>query len=94
MLSNLETGKDTVQIAVESAATRVGRIVTIIATAVADVTREIGGWATDIFEMLEASQRAKEERQLAKVYRLDELGRTNLAADPADGAGRPGEISR
>jgi len=63
MLSNLETSKDTVQVAVESAATHVGRIAAIITTAVVDVTREIGGWATDMFEIREAAQHAKADRE-------------------------------
>ncbi len=48
---------------VESGATHVGRIATILTGAVRDVTREVGSWATDLFEMREASQRARADRE-------------------------------
>jgi hypothetical protein len=60
--SNLEISKDTVQVLAESAAGHVGRIATILSGAVRDVTREVGDWATDLFEMREAAERAREER--------------------------------
>lgn len=61
MLSKPETIKDTVQVMVESGATRVGHIAKIITRAVADVAAEIGGFATDLFEMMEASKRASDD---------------------------------
>ena len=61
-LDRLETRKDTVQVAVESGATHVGSIMSIVVGAVRDVTREVGDWATDVFEMRDASQRARKER--------------------------------
>jgi hypothetical protein len=62
MLGDAETRKDTVQVAVESAFKHVGEIASIIATAGRDVTREIGDWATDVFEMRDAAHRAREDR--------------------------------
>lgn len=59
----LETRKDQVQEAVESGATHVGRIATIITGAVRDVASEVGSWATDVFEMREASNRARREHE-------------------------------
>lgn len=59
----LETHKDVVQEAVESGATHVGRIATIVTGAVRDVARELGSWATDVFEMREASARARAEHE-------------------------------
>ena len=53
-----ETRKDVIQAAVESGATHAGQIMGIVASAVRDVTREIGDFATDVFEMREAAQRA------------------------------------
>ena len=53
-----ETRKDVIQAAVESGATHAGQIMGIVAGAVRDVTREIGDFATDVFEMREAAQRA------------------------------------
>ena len=56
-----ETRKDVIQAAVESGATHAGQIMGIVAGAVRDVTREIGDFATDVFEMREAAQRAAED---------------------------------
>jgi hypothetical protein len=61
MISKSEVTKDTVQVVVESAATHIGRIATIITAAVRDVARELGELATDAFEMREAAQRASRE---------------------------------
>jgi hypothetical protein len=58
-LSRLETGKDTLQVVVESGATHAGRIAVIVAGAVRDVTRELGEWATDVFEIRDAARRAR-----------------------------------
>jgi hypothetical protein len=62
MLEDAETRKDTVQVAVESAFKHVGEIASIITTAGRDVTREIGDWATEVFEMRDAAKRAREDR--------------------------------
>ena len=59
MLGKLETRKDTVQVAVESAFHHVGQIVTIITTAGREVTRELGEWATELFEMRDAARQAQ-----------------------------------
>lgn len=59
MVSKHETIKDTVQVLVESGAGRVGKVAMIITGAVRDIAKEIGGFATDAFEMLEASKRAR-----------------------------------
>ena len=58
VVSRLETAKDSVQVLTESAAGHVGRIATIITSAVRDVAREMGEWATDAFEMRDAVDRA------------------------------------
>ena len=58
-LDRIETRKDTLQVAIESGATHAGHIMGIVAGAVRDVTRELGDWATDVFEMREAAQRAE-----------------------------------
>ncbi len=57
-LDRLETGKDTVQVAVESTATHLGSIFGIVLGAVHDVAREVGDWATDLFENRDAARRA------------------------------------
>ena len=56
---DLTNRKDTLQVAIESGATHAGQIMGIVAGAVRDVTRELGDWATDVFEMREAAKRAE-----------------------------------
>lgn len=67
MVSEAERTKDVVQEVVESTALHVGRIAQIVAGAVAEVVREIGDLATDVFEMREAGQRAKADAEPAPV---------------------------
>ncbi len=62
MLDDLETRKDTVQVVVENAFHHVGQIAGIIADAGRGVTRELGDWATEVFEMREAAARARADR--------------------------------
>ncbi|MBS4099950.1 hypothetical protein [Tsukamurella paurometabola] len=76
-MGKLERRKDAAQEAVESTAIRVGRIATIITTAVADVAREIGDAVSDALEM----------RQAAKAAAADEA-RTE---QPPDEGNPPGE---
>ena len=59
MVGRFEIGKDVAQELAESAAVHVGHISTIVTTAVRDIAREVGSWATDAFEMREAAARAE-----------------------------------
>ena len=61
MVSDGESTKDTLQVVTESAAEHVGKIATIVTGAVRDIVRELGDWFTDVVEMREAAQRAKED---------------------------------
>lgn len=63
MVSKAETTKDTVQVLVQSGASRVGRIASIITGAIKEIAGEIGGFATEVFEMREASKRAQADEQ-------------------------------
>ncbi len=63
MLPESEIRKDAIQAGVESAATRVGHIATIITGAVRDVAHEIGEFATDMYEMVDSSRRARADRE-------------------------------
>jgi hypothetical protein len=58
-LEKIETRKDVLQTAIESGATHAGQIMGIVAGAVRDVTRELGDFATDVFEMRDAARRAE-----------------------------------
>lgn len=60
-MSKFERRKDAAQEVVESTAIRVGRIATIVTTAVADVAREIGDAIGDGMEMRRAAKRAAED---------------------------------
>ena len=44
---------------IEPGATHIGSIVGIVVGAVRDVTREVGDWATDVFEIRDAARRAR-----------------------------------
>ena len=61
MVSEAESTKDTLQVITESAADHVGKIATIITNAVRDIAHELGDWMSDVVEMREASQRARED---------------------------------
>ncbi|GAB20407.1 hypothetical protein GOEFS_115_00470 [Gordonia effusa NBRC 100432] len=78
----LERNKDVAQEVIETTAHRVGRIATIITSAVADVAREIGELVTDGFEMRDAARRAKADGDRRSVGDLDDTDST--AVDDAD----------
>lgn len=61
MVGKPEIAKDTVQVLVESAATHVGRIATILTGAIREVAHEVGDWASDAFEMREAASKAESD---------------------------------
>ncbi len=59
-LSKAEIRKDALQDGVEATATAVGSVTTILTAAVRDVARAVGGLATDLFEIRDATRRARE----------------------------------
>ena len=61
MVGRFEIAKDTAQVVAESAATHVGRIAGIVSGAVREVTHEVGEWASDVFEIREAADRARDD---------------------------------
>jgi hypothetical protein len=62
-LDKHERRKDTIQVVIESGTTHVGNIMGIVVGAVRDVTRELGDWATDVFEIRDAARRASDDAQ-------------------------------
>jgi ABC-type transporter Mla subunit MlaD len=60
-LSDAEIGKDAIQSTVEAAATAVGEVATILTAAVRDVATAIGGFATEVFEIREATRKAQDQ---------------------------------
>ena len=59
-LSKSEIRKDALQEIVESGASTVGEVTSIITTAVKDVANAIGGFATDMFEIRDTARRASQ----------------------------------
>ena len=57
-LSKAEISKDALQSGAQAAAATVGEVATIITGAVKDVAGALGGLATELFEIRDASQRA------------------------------------
>lgn len=57
-LSKAEISKDALQAGAQAAAATVGEVATIITGAVKDVAGALGGLATELFEIRDASQKA------------------------------------
>ena len=60
-LSKSEIGKDAVQSTVEAAASTVGDVAKIITKAVQDVAGAVGGFASEVYEIRDASRKAADE---------------------------------
>lgn len=61
-LSRNEIRKDAVQGTVEAAATTIGQVTSIVTSAVRDVARSLGGFATEVYEIRDAARRAAGDR--------------------------------
>ena len=87
MVGQFESGKDTVQVLTESAATHIGKIAMIITGAVRDVARETGEWITDVIEMREATDRARADEERHRERAAETAGPpdpSTPADDPSD----------
>jgi phytoene/squalene synthetase len=62
-LSKAEIRKDALQETVQSVASTVGEVASIITTAVKDVAGAIGGLVTDVFEIRDGARRASEHAE-------------------------------
>jgi hypothetical protein len=62
-LSRTEIRKDALQDGVTAATHTVGAVTTIVTTAVGDVARALGGFATEIFEIRDAARRAGQDHR-------------------------------
>ena len=60
-LSRAEIRKDALQEGVTAASHVVGSVATILTTAVGDVARAVGGFATEIFEIRDSARRAQQD---------------------------------
>ena len=63
-LSKAEIRKDALQDGVTAASHVVGSVATILTTAVSDVARAMGGFATEIFEIRDSARRARKDHDL------------------------------
>ena len=61
-LSKSEIGKDAVQSTVEAAASTVGEVARIVTKAVQDVAGAVGGFASEVYEIRDASRKAAGEQ--------------------------------
>jgi hypothetical protein len=66
-LSKAEIGKDALQSGAEAAIGTVAEVATIITAAVKDVAGALGGLATELFEIRDASKRAMAEHSATPV---------------------------
>ena len=79
-LSKAEIRKDALQDGVTAASHAVGTVSTIVTTAVGDIARAIGGFATDMFEIRDAARRASRDHEVVTSQTVDPTD----AEDPAD----------
>jgi hypothetical protein len=62
-LSKAEIRKDALQEGVTAASQAVGSVATIVTTAVGDIARTIGGFATELFEIRDSARRAGRDHE-------------------------------
>ena len=62
-LSKAEIRKDALQEGVTAASHAVGSVTTIITTAIGDIARALGGFATELFEIRDSARRAEQDHE-------------------------------
>jgi hypothetical protein len=87
--SKTEIRKDALQDGVTAASQAVGTVTTIITTAVGDIARAVGGFATEIFEIRDAARKAG--RDHIQVVPSETVSTTS-PADVAPTADQPKDI--
>ncbi len=60
-LSKAEIRKDALQDGVTAASHAIGSVTTILTSAVSDIARTVGGFATEMFEIRDAARRASQD---------------------------------
>jgi hypothetical protein len=71
-LSKAEIRKDALQEGVTAASHTVGTVTTIITSAVGDIARAVGGFATEMFEIRDSARRASRDHAVQVVPDLDD----------------------
>ena len=84
-LSKAEIRKDALQDGVTAASHAVGTVSTILTTAVSDIARAVGGFATEMFEIRDAARRASRDHEVVASDTVDPAD----PLDPADGNDQP-----
>lgn len=72
-ISKNEIRKDAIQDGVEAVTHAVGQGTNIVIGAVTDIAKTVGGLASDLFEIREASRRAAADRVVTAATDVDEL---------------------
>ena len=81
-LSKAEIRKDALQEGVTAASHVVGSVATILTTAVGDVARAVGGFATEIFEIRDSARRAQQDHDHVVVEPVEPV--VSVVEDPED----------
>jgi hypothetical protein len=81
-LTKGEIAKDAVEATAQAAATAVGEVATIITRAIGEIAGAVGGFATEVFEIRDASRRASREHLSSVPQDIDDLGDADEGADP------------
>ena len=79
-LSKAEIRKDALQDGVTAASHVVGSVATILTTAVGDVARAVGGFATEIFEIRDSARRAQRDHDHVVVQPAEPV--VSVVEDP------------
>ena len=92
-LSKAEIRKDALQDGVTAASHVVGSVATILTTAVSDVARAMGGFATEIFEIRDSARRARQDHELDEDQDQD-LDHDEVVATKAAKPSGPAKASK
>lgn len=84
-ISKAEIRKDALQDGVTAASQAVGSVATILTSAVSDVARTLGGFATEIFEIRDAARRANwDHDHVAPAAAEEHIGGIGDESQPKD----------
>ncbi len=79
-LSKAEIRKDALQDGVTAASHAVGSVATIVTTAVGEVARTLGGFATELFEIRDSARRAGRDHEVDDGTRTTQVPATDTVA--------------
>ena len=91
-LSKAEIRKDALQDGVTAASQAVSSVTTILTTAVSDVARTLGSFATEMFEIRDAARRAGHDHHAVGEPGAPDAGSVPGPAERPGDAGQPKDI--